>query len=122
MPRQARERAVGWLRRTEDDVARTLPELADAGLIDPAWAEALVMLSATPINLRNRDLFNLLSLLVPGEFEDLDSLEERLAPNRVLHRLTRSLADPTATNTLRRAWLEELSDDVFGELLTLRPD
>ena len=31
------------------------------------WSDALVMLSATPINLRNRDLFNLLSLLVPDE-------------------------------------------------------
>jgi len=86
------------------------------------WAEALVMLSATPVNLRNRDLFNLLSVLVPGEFEDLASLEERLAPNRVLNRITKSLLDPGTTNRQRRAWLNELSTDVFGLILTLRPD
>ncbi|KRA37877.1 MULTISPECIES: DEAD/DEAH box helicase [unclassified Nocardioides] len=87
-----------------------------------AWAEALVMLSATPVNLRNRDLYNLLSLLVPGEFVDLDSLEERLAPNRIFHRITRSLTDPGVTNSERRAWLDELADDPFGEIQSRRPD
>jgi superfamily II DNA or RNA helicase len=86
------------------------------------WAEAMVMLSATPVNLRNRDLFNLLSVLVPGEFEDLESLEERLAPNRVLSRITKSMLDSDATNIQRRAWLDELGSDVFGSILTLRPD
>lgn len=87
-----------------------------------AWADALVMLSATPVNLRNRDLYNLLSILVPGEFEDLDSLEERLAPNRIFNRLTRSLGDPSIANAERLGWLTELDDDVFGRLLARRPD
>lgn len=86
------------------------------------WSDALVMLSATPVNLRNRDLFNLLSLLVPGEFEDVESLERRIAPNRVLHKLTRSLTNPDVTNAERREWLRELEQDVFGFILTLRPD
>lgn len=86
------------------------------------WSDALVMLSATPVNLRNRDLFNLLSLLVPGEFEDVESLERRIAPNVVLNKLTKSLADPSATNAERRSWLGELEDDVFGSILTMRPD
>lgn len=86
------------------------------------WSDALVMLSATPVNLRNRDLFNLLSLLVPGEFEDVESLEARIAPNRVLNRLTKSLTDPTVTNADRRSWLKELERDVFGMVLTFRPD
>ncbi|NYJ02425.1 superfamily II DNA or RNA helicase [Nocardioides thalensis] len=86
------------------------------------WSDALVMLSATPVNLRNRDLFNLLSLLVPGEFEDVESLERRIAPNAVLNKLTKSLADPRITNADRRAWLTELEQDVFGFILTLRPD
>jgi superfamily II DNA or RNA helicase len=86
------------------------------------WADALVMLSATPVNLRNRDLFNLLSLLVPGEFEDIDSLEARLSPNRVLNRITKSLLDPDVTNSKRLSWLGELENDPFGRLLTLRPD
>ena len=86
------------------------------------WSDALVMLSATPINLRNRDLFNLLSLLVPGEFEDVESLERRLAPNAVLNRLTKSLVDPRVTNAERRSWLKHLEDDPFGFVLALRPD
>ncbi len=86
------------------------------------WSDALVMLSATPVNLRNRDLFNLLSLLVPGEFEDVESLEARIAPNRVLNKLTKSLTDPTVTNAERRSWLKDLEKDLFGLILTVRPD
>ena len=86
------------------------------------WSDALVMLSATPINLRNRDLFNLLSLLVPGEFEDVESLERRLAPNAVLNRLTKSLVDPSVTNAERLRWLEDFEDDPFGFVIALRPD
>lgn len=86
------------------------------------WSDALVMLSATPVNLRNKDLFNLLSLLVPGEFEDVESLEARIAPNRVLNKLTKSLTDPTATNADRRSWLKDLEKDLFGLILTVRPD
>ena len=86
------------------------------------WSDALVMLSATPINLRNRDLFNLLSLLVPGEFEDVESLERRLAPNAVLNRLIRSLVDPRVTNAERLRWLKDFEDDPFGFVIALRPD
>ena len=86
------------------------------------WSDALVMLSATPINLRNRDLFNLLSLLVPGEFEDVESLERRLAPNAVLNRLTKSLVDPRVTNAERLRWLIDFEDDPFGFVIALRPD
>ena len=86
------------------------------------WSDALVMLSATPINLRNRDLFNLLSLLVPGEFEDVESLERRLAPNAVLNRLTKSLVDPRVTNAERLRWLKDFEDDPFGFVIALRPD
>ncbi|MEV7396720.1 helicase-related protein [Aeromicrobium sp. NPDC092404] len=86
------------------------------------WADAFVMLSATPVNLRNRDLFNLLGLLVPGEFEDLESLEERLAPNRALNRITESLTDPAVTNADRRTWLESIRLEIFGAALAERPD
>ncbi|MGY0537982.1 DEAD/DEAH box helicase [Nocardioides sp. YJ-D4] len=86
------------------------------------WAEALVMLSATPINLRTRDLYNLLSILVPGEFEDQESLEVRLQPNAVLNRVSRSLTDPTVVNRDRRGWLNELEQHLFGRILQYRPD
>ena len=86
------------------------------------WAEALVMLSATPINLRTRDLYNLLTLLVPGEFDDEASLLLRVEPNQVLNRISRSVSDPTVTNVQRREWLSEISTMLFGLALGLRPD
>ena len=86
------------------------------------WAEALVMLSATPINLRTRDLYNLLTLLVPGEFDDEASLLLRVEPNQVLNRISRSLSDPAVTNVQRREWLSEISTMMFGLALGLRPD
>jgi superfamily II DNA or RNA helicase len=86
------------------------------------WAEAFVMLSATPINLRTRDLYNLLSILVPGEFEDEASLALRVEPNQVLNKITRSLARANVTNSERAGWLAELPTSMFGLVLTLRPD
>lgn len=86
------------------------------------WGDALVFLSATPVNLRNQDLFNLLELLVPGEFQDLEGLQERIEPNAVLHRITSSLLDGSISNQVRRRWLSEMSSSAFGRVLTLRPD
>ena len=73
------------------------------------WADALVFLSATPVNLRNQDLFNLLELLVPGEFQDMDSLRERIEPNAALNKITSSLLDASVSNVRRLGWLRELS-------------
>ena len=86
------------------------------------WADALVFLSATPVNLRNQDLFNLLELLVPGEFHDLEGLQERIEPNAVLHRITGSLLDVQVPNERRREWLNGLRSSAFGKVLMLRPD
>lgn len=85
------------------------------------WADALLFLSATPVNLRSGDLYNLLELLVPGEFDDVQSLERRIAPNATLHRITASLLDPTVSNKQRLAWLEGLAADPFGTVLLHRP-
>jgi superfamily II DNA or RNA helicase len=86
------------------------------------WAESLVMLSATPINLRTRDLYNLLTLLAPGEFEDEAALALRVEPNQVLNRVSRSLTDETITNADRARWLEDVPASLFGSALSLRPD
>lgn len=86
------------------------------------WASALVFLSATPVNLQSNDLYNLLDILVPGEFEDLQGLADRIAPNAALHKVTRSLLDPDVTSSQRLEWLDELKDLSFGEVLRRRPD
>lgn len=86
------------------------------------WADALVFLSATPLNLRNEDLFNLLDLLVPGEFEDKYILEEQLRPTAVLQRVAASLFDPDVDNVQRLRWLQALTVMPFGPSVMNRPE
>ncbi|MGY1683383.1 DEAD/DEAH box helicase, partial [Geodermatophilus sp. SYSU D01176] len=86
------------------------------------WAEALVLLTATPINLRNQDLFNLLELLTPGEFGEGDELISQLEPNTVLNRLSAQLADAMTGGHERRQTLDELRRLTFGQPLARRPE
>ena len=86
------------------------------------WADALVFLSATPLNLGNDDLYNLLELLAPGEFDDRLVLEERLEPNAVLNRVSASLLDPEVSNLTRLGWLGALSGMTFGSTVIARPE
>ena len=62
------------------------PETAshDLGELLSDWADALLFLSATPLNLRQSDLFSLVSLLLPAEFGDEHVFEEQLRPNAML--------------------------------------
>lgn len=86
------------------------------------WSEALVFLSATPLNLRNDDLFNLMELLVPGDFDSLAGLEQQLEPNAVLHRISASMFDPSVGNDERVNWLRELDGLAFGPAMKARPE
>ncbi len=85
------------------------------------WAEALVFLSATPLNLGTNDLFNLLQLLEPGEFDDRQALSTRLQPNSVLNRLARQAAedgDPVARVDLLRS----IASMAYGPAVVGRPE
>lgn len=86
------------------------------------WADALVFLSATPLNLGNDDLYNLLELLAPGEFDDRLVLEQRLEPNAVLNGVSASLFDRTIDNTERLRRLDLINDMAFGPAVTVRPE
>jgi superfamily II DNA or RNA helicase len=86
------------------------------------WADALVFLSATPLNLGNNDLFSLLQLLAPGDFDDKAVLQDRLEPNAVLNRIAASLLDRATDNTTRSAWLSRISQLTFGSAVTRRPE
>ncbi|MGX5653298.1 helicase-related protein [Geodermatophilus nigrescens] len=86
------------------------------------WAEALVLLTATPINLRNEDLFNLLELLTPGEFGEGVALEAQLEPNTVLNRLSGLLTRADVDGVGRRVVLDELGGLTFGKPLRRRPE
>jgi len=86
------------------------------------WGDAMVFLSATPLNLGNDDLYNLLEVLAPGEFANREDLEERLQPNRVLNRVSASLLDPSITAAERLAMLDELPSMSFGPAVMSRPE
>ncbi|WP_062073652.1 DEAD/DEAH box helicase [Demequina sediminicola] len=94
----------------------------DLGTHLEAWSDALVFLTATPINLRERDLFNLLELLVPEDMGDYEDLLERLEPNRALNRVGRMLSDPHATGRARLSALDDLPSSRYGTYVRRRPD
>jgi SNF2 family DNA or RNA helicase len=55
-------------------------------------ADILIFLTATPLNLGTQDLFNLLHLLVPEEFDSFELFDDLLAPNRYVNQALRALA------------------------------
>lgn len=55
-------------------------------------ADAMLLLTATPLQIGNEDLFNLLRILNPGEFDDSDVFLDRLEPNKFVNRAAQILA------------------------------
>jgi superfamily II DNA or RNA helicase len=55
------------------------------------WSDVLLFLSATPLNLGETDLFNLVNLLAEDQFFDERIFPEQLEPNAVLNRLAKEL-------------------------------
>jgi len=86
------------------------------------WSDALVFLSATPLNLGNKDLYNLLQLLAPGEFENVAILESRLEPNGVLNRISAGLFDKRQSPTSRTNLINTLDHMKFGPVTRSRPE
>lgn len=86
------------------------------------WADALIFLSATPLNLGNDDLFSLLQLLAPGEFDNKFVLEQQLEPNAVLHALSASLFNHDVTNADRLKKLQTIKSLDFGRGVYTRPE
>ena len=84
------------------------------------WAPALVLLTATPLNLGNHDLLTLIQLLMPGEVRDLRDLEQRIAHHEPLQNIVRSVADRGISNADRRIWLGEIARSPLGSALVRR--
>ena len=55
------------------------------------WADYLIFLSATPLNLRSEDLFNLVNLLSEADFADFSIFGLQLEPNAALNEISRML-------------------------------
>lgn len=65
-------------------------------------SDAMLFLSATPLQLGTPDLFNLLSLLIPEEFSDFALFHNLIEPNEHLNNALRRLYDPSAALQLLR--------------------
>lgn len=86
------------------------------------WAASLVFLTATPINLHQQDLLNLLELLAPEDYGNLQDLELRLEPNKVINAVAASLTKPGANGHALNTRLRELASTALGPALMRRPD
>ena len=86
------------------------------------WAASLVFLTATPINLHQQDLLNLLELLAPEDFGDLEDLELRLEPNKIINAVAAGLTEAHASGHALNAQLRTLGTTTLGRALTQRPE
>ena len=84
------------------------------------WADILLFLSATPLNLGNDDLFNLLRLIDPGEFFDKHTLQVQLQPNAVLSRIYSGAADKRQSSAELRTQLHSIPGMTYGPVLAER--
>jgi ERCC4-related helicase len=86
------------------------------------WADNLVFLTATPINLRQADLLNLLELLAPGDYGDIRDLELRLEPNRITNSVASKLVHKGVRGRDLVSELNQLGTTALGGPLIQRPD
>lgn len=94
----------------------------EMGELLATWADVLIFLSATPLNLGHDDLFNLLSLLVADEYDDPFIFPKQVEPNRYVNAAASALVkDPDA---LSEVWsrLSEVRRCELGSTVTSRPE
>lgn len=69
---------------------------SELGEILSDLSDAMLFLSATPLQLGTPDLFNLLSLLIPEEFSDFALFHNLIEPNEYINNALRRLYEPSA--------------------------
>ena len=84
-------------------------------------ADALVLLTATPVNLGNRDLFTLLQFLDPAQFTSSDMFEAQARPNAIVNMAAAMLVREHRPTEVRERLLS-LKDDPLGHVILDRPD
>lgn len=57
----------------------------ELGKIISLSSEGMLLLSATPLQLGNRDLFNLFNIMLPEEFDNFSTFEEQVKPNEYIN-------------------------------------
>lgn len=86
------------------------------------WADNMVFLTATPINLKEGDLLSLLELLAPEDVGDLDDLLSRLEPNRILNKVMADSRRKGVNGRELAQKLRGLGDTPQGAALVTHPN
>lgn len=86
------------------------------------WADAMIFLSATPLNLRTGDLFNLLTLLDEVQFFDKNTFDEQIKPNTYLNEVARQLAKPFVKPRDLIPILEQVRTTTMAESIITKSD
>ena len=84
-----------------------------------AMTEMMLMLSATPLNLRNEDLYNQMHILNPSLFSDNAAFEALYSPVIKINAIRRFLAEDTPTSRKNIfAQFLELKKEPLGEVIS----
>jgi len=94
----------------------------ELGNILSSMTEAMLMLSATPLNLRNEDLFNQIHILNPSAFPDAETFEALQSPAIRLNRLTKLTAE-NKTDSFKEILfvLAQFGNDPLGQPIISHP-
>jgi len=76
-------------------------------------SDAMLFLSATPLQLGTPDLFNLLGLLIPEEFSDFALFHNLIEPNEYINNALRRLYEPSAALEVLKRVVETSQKDRF---------
>jgi SNF2 family DNA or RNA helicase len=93
-----------------------------AGQIIANKSKNIILLSATPVQNKLVDLFNILSLLDNQYFKDFDFFEQKIAPNRIIHRLISDLRNTKPLAEIQQVVIESLDGCVENELREIYND
>lgn len=94
----------------------------DLGGMLETLAETLILLSATPLNLRQRDLFSLVELIDPATFYSAELFPRQLEPNAVVNRAMSRLFDLRETPEDLLEILQEVETVDFGATVSTRSE
>jgi len=103
--------------RNRDTKSHSLGDLL-SGLTD-----MMLMLSATPLNLKNEDLFNQMKILNPIAFPDQNAFDELRKPIVHLNRIRRTISEKDI-NTKRQEildYIEKLDEGSLGKVISSHP-
>ena len=85
-------------------------------------SDALIFLTATPLQLGQEDFFNLMHLLLPDEFKDFGYFQKIIEPNQYLNAVYRLLKSKEFSNKDVLELLSKVETTELSEKFSLNPD